>query len=122
MYTVELNGHEARVEFNNGYEEFDLFVQFDYQPYERSTSTYPGASEAVEYYDCTRDGSYGDICLLGDTHEYIEEAILEAIHDCRQKQLDEYLIDNSREAFQARAGSFLGITIFSITLWFLIWR
>ena len=118
MYTVELNGHEAKVDFDNGYEEFSLYVQFDYQPYEKSTSDYPGASEAVEFYDCTRDGSYADICLLGDTHEYIEEAILNAIHDYRQAEYDAYMQNDPRGLL----GHIAGASVFTATLLYVIFQ
>ena len=116
MYVVELNGHEAKINFDNGYEEFDLFVEFGYQPYERSTSDYPGASEAVEFYDCTRDGSYGDICLLGDTHDCIEEAILDAIREYRQAEYDAYMAEDTRGVL----GHIAGASVFTATLLYII--
>jgi hypothetical protein len=69
------------LDFDNGYEEFEIEVEFDYQPYEAPTREYPGASESVEICEVTKDGK--EICLIGDTEIELSEEILGKIYDER---------------------------------------
>ena len=69
------------LDFDNGHEEFEIEVEFDYQPYEQMTLEYPGCDESVEICGVTKDGH--ELCLIGDQDEYLAEIILEKICDER---------------------------------------
>jgi hypothetical protein len=63
-------------------EEIELHVEYDYQPYEPPTWTYPGAVERVDFYQAHviyPNGIKAEVCLLNE--EEMEEEILNAIID-----------------------------------------
>ena len=76
------------IDFYNGYEEFEVEVDFDYQPREDSTWSewdggYPGCDESVIVNEIKRLDNGAEIFLLDDTD--LDEEILEKIHDERNE-------------------------------------
>ncbi len=68
------------LDLDNGHEEIEIDVEYDYNPYENSTLEYPGCSESVEICEVRLvDGS--EICLLDGVSGRLEEIILDNIHD-----------------------------------------
>jgi len=69
-----------KLDLDNGHEELEIDVEFDYQPYEDSTLEYPGCSESVEI-----EGAYlsdgTEICLLEGVSDRLAEILLDEIHD-----------------------------------------
>lgn len=73
--------------FDNGYEELEIEVDFDYEPYEPMTRHYPGAPEAViinAIYVVTDEG-LSEICLIPNrvVEEQLENDILNEIHEAK---------------------------------------
>ena len=62
---------------DNGYQEFEIEVDFDYQPYERATLYYPGCSESVEINEVRIIETGSEICLLDETE--MNERILDKV-------------------------------------------
>lgn len=80
------------IDFNNGYEEFEVDVEFDYQPYEPATWSewsggYPGCEESVEVTEIRRRDNNSEIFLLDDTE--LDEFILERIFEEQQALFEE---------------------------------
>lgn len=73
--------------FDNGYEELEVEIDFDYEPYEPMTRHYPGSPEGViinAIYVVTDEG-LSEICLIPNriVEEQLENAILEEIHEAK---------------------------------------
>jgi len=73
------------LDLDNGYNEYEIEVDYDYEPYEPSTWTYPGCSEAV-YINAVKlvsdepnkEGS--EICLLPGVEDSLAETILDILY------------------------------------------
>jgi hypothetical protein len=81
----------VRLDFDNGYQEFEIDVEFDYQPYEPATWSewdggYPGCSEGVDICLVTMVDTGSEICLLNE--DEVEEQVLDEIHERQGEYYD----------------------------------
>ena len=72
--------------------EFEIEVDYDYQPYEQMTRQYPGCSESVEINE-VRIVNGSEICLMKNEEGLIEEQILEHIAEESDYNKYGYLLD-----------------------------
>lgn len=72
MYTTD---------FDNGYQEFEIEIDFDYEPYEAMTRHYPGNSESVIINDVRVAETQAELCLLKGVEDELAEKVMEWIHD-----------------------------------------
>ncbi len=72
--------------------EFEIEVDYDYQPYEQMTQHYPGCSESVEINE-VRIVNGSEICLMKNEEGLIEEQILEHIAEESDYNKYGYMLD-----------------------------
>ena len=77
----------------NGEEEIAIDVEFDYEPFEPMERHYPGSAEAAHITEVTLAGTDIEICLLPNTTEEVETALLDWIHDEQDYAEYGYMMD-----------------------------
>ena len=84
MYTTTLD---------NGYDEVEVEINFDYQPYEAMTRHYPGCSECVMIEEVKVIETNAELCLLKGVEEQLSEQVLEWVHEEQDYAKYGYLMD-----------------------------
>jgi len=68
--------------FENGEEDLEINVEFDYEPFEPMTRHYPGNIEGVEVYHLiTIANTDIKLCLLPEGEDILADAILERVKE-----------------------------------------
>ena len=77
----------------NGDEEIEIDVDFDYEPHEAMTRHYPGNSESVAInYVCITE-TKAELCLIGTAEDEIAEKVLDLIHEEQEYAAYGYMMD-----------------------------
>ena len=79
------------IEHENTDEEIELCVYYDYQPKEKSNSTYPGSDAEVEINEVVINESNVEVCLMPDFEESVMENILEKEFECKSYKAYGYM-------------------------------
>ena len=78
---------------DNGYDEVEVEVDFDYQPYEAMTRHYPGCSESIDINEVRVVDTQAEICLLKPHDDLLAEQVMEWVHEEQEYSKYGYMMD-----------------------------
>ena len=82
---------------DNGYDEVEVEVEFDYQPYEPSSwgfnGGYPGCDEAVDICEVKVVETQAELCLLKNAEYQMREEVMDFVHDEQEYSQYGYMME-----------------------------